>query len=511
VKSLTHAGVHSKDIAVLAPYAAQVSLLRDALLAEYLGVEVCTVDGVQGREKEAIIISLTRSNTSHTVGFLADRRRLNVAITRAKRHVCLIGDSETISSDPFLAALCDYCMNCPDVDYRSAANVSIDDQATTEGLNISPTKFPHPVKATKHVQYPNPPSMKRTDKSSIMRKNSNGVSQPASDLSLQQECNLACESLPESEKKFENEPGSFTDEMLTKILTDLLENQKIRSTYIFPDTLSAADRRRVHELAEKFGDAIEHYSENKKGRRRLVLAVRPNSSGGNEPSPQKQNMAKNLQKSSTTPTQEPIVDPKAARERAIDVMEKRAFGKLPAQNPIRFDSLKEDSAPESDSDNSPSPEQLCLPIPNVSRKNGQGLKPSRQGKKTKKSSKSETEDTLDSKDEEDLDDILAEFSIGVSKCPVSNCGASVRSMGFDCKYCHLRYCAKHLSPILHGCAGSAKADARAQMQQAFKDAQRSHSSKLLTSVQRDLLLQKVKLKAETARKSGEKEPKKKPR
>ena len=66
------------------------------------------MDGFQGREKEAIVLSLVRSNEEGEVGFLKDKRRLNVAITRAKRHVCVIGDSETLSRDAFLAGLIDY-------------------------------------------------------------------------------------------------------------------------------------------------------------------------------------------------------------------------------------------------------------------------------------------------------------------------------------------------------------------------------------------------------------------
>lgn len=60
---------------------------------------------MQGREKEAIIISAVRSNDKHEVGFLADRRRMNVAVTRARRHCALVCDTETLGADPFLKAL----------------------------------------------------------------------------------------------------------------------------------------------------------------------------------------------------------------------------------------------------------------------------------------------------------------------------------------------------------------------------------------------------------------------
>jgi len=63
------------------------------------GVEIKTVDGFQGREKEVVIVSFVRSNKSGTIGFLKDLRRLNVSITRAKRKLVLIGDSNTLESE----------------------------------------------------------------------------------------------------------------------------------------------------------------------------------------------------------------------------------------------------------------------------------------------------------------------------------------------------------------------------------------------------------------------------
>lgn len=106
VQSLLDAGMAAEEIAVIAPYSAQVRLLRELLLQE--GLEIDTVDGFQGREKEAVIISLVRSNSQGEIGFLADHRRMNVALTRAKRKLVVVGDSATIGSDPFYARLVTY-------------------------------------------------------------------------------------------------------------------------------------------------------------------------------------------------------------------------------------------------------------------------------------------------------------------------------------------------------------------------------------------------------------------
>ncbi|OMJ22017.1 DNA polymerase alpha-associated DNA helicase A [Smittium culicis] len=109
VKLLCEAGVNMSDIAVISPYNAQVYEIKQSLSQSYPEIEVGSVDGFQGREKEAVIISLVRSNPEGNVGFLSDYRRINVAITRPRRHLCIIGNSETLSMhNEFLSELCEY-------------------------------------------------------------------------------------------------------------------------------------------------------------------------------------------------------------------------------------------------------------------------------------------------------------------------------------------------------------------------------------------------------------------
>jgi ATP-dependent RNA/DNA helicase IGHMBP2 len=106
VKELLDAGVAAEAIAVITPYAAQVRLLREKLPIP--GLEIDSIDGFQGREKEAVVLSLVRSNVEGEVGFLADVRRMNVALTRARRKLLVIGDSATLSCDPFYASMVAY-------------------------------------------------------------------------------------------------------------------------------------------------------------------------------------------------------------------------------------------------------------------------------------------------------------------------------------------------------------------------------------------------------------------
>jgi len=93
-------GVAPRDIAVIAPYDAQVQLLRQRLAA-HPDLEVDTVDGFQGREKEAVIVTLTRSNEEGELGFLGDIRRMNVALTRARKKLVVLGDGATVRRHPF--------------------------------------------------------------------------------------------------------------------------------------------------------------------------------------------------------------------------------------------------------------------------------------------------------------------------------------------------------------------------------------------------------------------------
>ncbi|XP_006455227.1 hypothetical protein AGABI2DRAFT_145440 [Agaricus bisporus var. bisporus H97] len=98
VDKLIGAGIDSSQIAIITPYQAQVTLLTSLIRPKYGSeLEIGTVDGMQGREKEAIIISLVRSNDTREVGFLKEKRRLNVAMTRARRHLCIVGDSSTVT------------------------------------------------------------------------------------------------------------------------------------------------------------------------------------------------------------------------------------------------------------------------------------------------------------------------------------------------------------------------------------------------------------------------------
>ena len=111
--------VRGENIGIIAPYKSQINLLTRLLIKdekmrerfinvlskeraiEVANIEIKTVDGFQGREKDAIIFSTVRNNSSGYIGFLADRRRLNVGLTRAKRALFVIGNTKTLEKGKY--------------------------------------------------------------------------------------------------------------------------------------------------------------------------------------------------------------------------------------------------------------------------------------------------------------------------------------------------------------------------------------------------------------------------
>lgn len=105
------------DVGVISPYRAQVQLLRRLLMKREglkpfrRQISINTVDGFQGQERDIIVISLVRSNDDGQIGFLRDLRRMNVAITRARMKVIILGNHQTLTRHPFYRQLWHYICN----------------------------------------------------------------------------------------------------------------------------------------------------------------------------------------------------------------------------------------------------------------------------------------------------------------------------------------------------------------------------------------------------------------
>ncbi|MBN2440284.1 MAG: hypothetical protein JXJ04_03035, partial [Spirochaetales bacterium] len=110
------------SIGIISPYKAQVLALQEDFrhhpLAGGCDLSINTVDAFQGQERDVIYISLVRSNPEGTIGFLSDLRRMNVAMTRARKKLVIVGDSATLTQHQFYQDLFDYAEEVGG--YRSA-------------------------------------------------------------------------------------------------------------------------------------------------------------------------------------------------------------------------------------------------------------------------------------------------------------------------------------------------------------------------------------------------------
>ncbi|RZL61735.1 MAG: DUF2075 domain-containing protein [Pedobacter sp.] len=106
--------INFPSIAIISPYKQQIQFLKtlveenEMLITHQDKIAVNTIDSFQGQERDIVYISLTRSNAQNSIGFLSDTRRMNVAMTRARKKLVIIGDSATLSKSKFYADFIEY-------------------------------------------------------------------------------------------------------------------------------------------------------------------------------------------------------------------------------------------------------------------------------------------------------------------------------------------------------------------------------------------------------------------
>jgi ATP-dependent RNA/DNA helicase IGHMBP2 len=115
-EKLTAATVMFPSVAIISPYKAQIRILKELFEASPLfehadNISINTIDSFQGQERDVVYISMARSNNEGAIGFLSDIRRMNVAMTRARKKLVIIGDSATITRLPFYADMVKYAEN----------------------------------------------------------------------------------------------------------------------------------------------------------------------------------------------------------------------------------------------------------------------------------------------------------------------------------------------------------------------------------------------------------------
>lgn len=426
IKALTEAGVQVKDIAIIAPYNLQVDLLRQKLSHKYAELEIKSVDGFQGREKEAVVLSLVRSNRKGEVGFLAEDRRINVAVTRARRQLVVVCDSQTVRNHDFLKSLVDYMSKHGELrtafEYLEdcvAQNYTRDEKdKQTKGKDTTSAK----QKTKKQDKKP-----EQEHKKSANNKNSG-----ANQSGVHHKNTNSHHPKP----KDADQTQSKRKEIKEQLLNFLKDPDKTELE--FPSTLNSHDRLLVHELSEEIG--LRHESQGE-GKSRHITVSRSPSGLGNEPKPDKPDEAPctvaNVQEESPNKPSQPTVDLKSLHlERMRREQEKREEKKQQKQ-------------------------QSARPEPNFNASKSQSVKkPKGTSKGTSKIKAGVTDIAAAANGDDDFDALINAVVKAESVCGFVKCKASVLTLGQLCIYCNRQYCLSHHIPEVHGCGDKAKSQAR---------------------------------------------------
>ena len=411
VKELVEQGVNVADMALVTPYNLQVELLRLNLRASFPDLEIKSVDGYQGREKEVVILSLVRSNNKKEVGFLGETRRLNVAVTRARRQLIVVCDTETVRQDTFLGQFIEYLEREGEV--RSAEQYhDLPQIERPEGMVLNEERNKESNKKTQDKEKKTQP--KPSKKSEPKKKVDKPVklSQPSTSKEINQVKSEIQIKVEERKSEFE----ILVDEFLAKG----------EASMDFSSELNASDRRLVHEIAENYNLSHESIGE---GKERFIRISRQNFNSS----------------SAKHDTSEEPIKTKEVKESGVAVS---SSSKASSSVSVECNTCKK-SMPK---DNIELHKIRCVVPVDVKKEAAKAPK--------KKSSKKKQ--TV-SNEEEDFDSLCEQFQQLDKVCNFPKCKTLVATLGVNCKFCLVRFCLTHSMAEVHGCGEEARRSARQQM------------------------------------------------
>lgn len=403
--------VQPSEIGIISPYNAQTDFIKN-LINEKLPntispfIEVSSVDGFQGREKDAILISMVRSNNKKEVGFLSEYRRMNVAVTRARKFVGIIGDAETLKNDSFLLKMLEYFKNFGE--YRSGMEFlgSEEVRFNTGNIGVEGQISKKPEKNDHNSDKGEKTKKKARDKNKNKKKNNDNQSEQTDQNDNK---NIAIAPLIETtQKKTENnfDEAKFL-EKLKKKLEKFIKNAD--QQVLEESNLNSYQRMKLHELAQSYN--LIHKSEGEGPDRKLII-IKPQIQ--DEELKEEQNENKDNKKIDTSKKcNEPI-----EKENTLNQNEKTKI--TAATNKLEKDTNQ---------------------IANLKEK-----KKKKEENKKKKAEKEEVDD-FDFLDQMILLNTTCNF-YDESKI---KCEKNPKIMGIDCQYCNKRYCSIHGLPEKHGC------------------------------------------------------------
>jgi ATP-dependent RNA/DNA helicase IGHMBP2 len=253
VRRLLELGIPQREVAIITPYNGQVELLRSLLLVEFPQLEIRSVDGFQGGEREAVVLSLVRSSDPSAsrggrggggsgggIGFLKDDRRQNVAVTRAKRHLAVICDSDTVSQSKFIQSLLQWI--------------------ETHGEQRSAMEFLAEKELESDFRHTQVELLQMVEASLAVHDGVKAKQQPKA---------------AETSKKAKTAEEQRLDDAQRKSLLDEIarfsETASLGQEMALSSELSSFDRRVIHEFAEQNG--LGHRSEGEGSHRRIILTI----------------------------------------------------------------------------------------------------------------------------------------------------------------------------------------------------------------------------------------------
>ncbi|XP_030804855.1 DNA-binding protein SMUBP-2-like [Camarhynchus parvulus] len=420
VQALVDAGVKAKDIAVVAPYNLQVDMLRQHLCHSHPELEIKSVDGFQGREKEAVILSFVRSNKKGEVGFLAEERRINVAVTRARRQVAVVCDSHTVGSHPFLRRLLDHLTQHGLV--RSAFEY-LDD--------LVPQNYPGEGQAQRQ-QGPKAPGPKA--RPALAGKLKAAAAGAGSQKPGARSSPSAATAGRESSGS--KEGGDRFRAMLEAFLASS------EAQLDFPTSLNSHERMLVHVLAEEYG--LQHLSSGE-GRDRYI------------------SVRKRVPKQPPLPSEPPLPEPPLPPK----PLPKPPLPSEPLPEPQHPHGNTPDPAePKESSKSSGKVDLKSLHLERVQREKARReeaarkVQEPRSDRRKKDKSEAKGKPVIGSAAGEDFDALISAAMEADRTCAFPRCKASVTTLGQLCHHCQRLFCLSHHIPEVHGCGDKAKVQAR---------------------------------------------------
>ena len=405
VKLLIAHGIQPDNINVITPYNKQVQVIRALTLAdEHVDVfglrkiQINTVDSFQGRENDVVVLSLVRSNHGNNVGFLADERRLNVAVTRAKKHVFIVGNADTISKTPVLKSMTTYA------DARGYV-FSAEMLANDECMELSGPAPTAAVSASAAAVQPK----SRSDPKPGAAKNVTTAGGGKKQKKPGQKGYVAPGAAGKTEVEKKEEPSASSR---TARYDNIVDSDDIPSDSDSEDSLPDF----VHP-ARVPKPAVEE---------------QPSASASSKPATK----------------EEPVDESSQEKEKAEDP-------KLAEGNKLLQQLAQEREQRKAEAD-----KKRRAAIQNEARaQQAEKMKLKAKNKELKK--KGGYPDTkTDVNDDDDFDAILEEAQQDHKTCHAVNCKKSVVLMGTLCSFCRKTFCLTHAQAEMHGCGDAARSAAR---------------------------------------------------